>query len=76
MEETKVLAKRIQELCKEKGITCADLAQHCNVSTRRMMYIWHGNMSNPNVFIIVKICKLLEISLDEFFDTDEFKAIL
>lgn len=62
------LAKRVQELCKEKNMTYKMLAEKSNVSIRRVYHIAHGCISNPGVFTMLPICEALGVTLDEFFD--------
>ena len=76
MEESKVFAKRIKELCEEQGMEYKQLAEACQETPRRMYRIVSGMMNCQNILTTVKICKALNISMDEFFDTEEFKEIL
>ena len=76
MEESKVFAKRIKDLCEEQGMEYKQLAEACQEPPRRMYRIVSGMMNCQNILTIVKICKALNISMDEFFDTEEFKEIL
>ena len=76
MEQQKVLAERIKALAKEKGLNYEKIATACNVPPRRIYRIMYGPGGVLNVFLFIKICKVLEVSFDEFFDTEEFRAIL
>ncbi len=40
------------------------------------MHIMNGESKNPGIFTIIKICDGLEISLRDFFDTEDFVEIL
>ncbi len=76
MEESKVLAKRIKELCAQQGMDYKQLAEACDEPSKRMYRIVSGMMNCQNILTLIKICKALNVSLDEFFDTEEFKEIL
>ena len=76
MEESKVLANRIKELCEQQGMDYKQLADACEEPSRRMYRIMSGMMNCQNIITLIRICKALNVSLDEFFDTEEFKEIL
>ena len=73
MEQNTALANRLKSLCEEKGISYADLAQKSGIPVRRIQRMAFGATSNPTVFMMLRICDALGITLDEFFGTDEFK---
>lgn len=73
MEQSRALANRIKELCEEKGMNYACLAKTCGEPAKRIYRIMAGTMSCQAILLLVKICKGLDISLDEFFDTDELR---
>jgi len=74
MERNVLLSNRLKELCEEKGMTWQALAEKSGMPVKRVYRIYVGQTSNPSVFTMIQICKGLDISLDEFFGTDEFKA--
>ena len=76
MEESEVLANRIKELCKQQGMDYKQHADACEEPSRRMYRIMSGMMNCQNIITLIRICKALNVSLDEFFDTEEFKEIL
>lgn len=73
MEQSRALANRIKELCEEKGMNYASLAKICGEPAQRIYRVMAGAMSCQAILLLVKICKALDISLDEFFDTDELR---
>lgn len=75
-KEQKILIKRINDLCKEKGITYYTLSYKSSVPLTTLSHILSGESKNPGIFTITKICDGLDVSLKEFFDTDEFEAML
>ena len=74
MEQNVVLAKRLKELMEVKGISFGELAQKSGLDARRLHRIANGVVSNPSVFVMMRICNGLEVTLDEFFGTEELKA--
>lgn len=68
----KILIKRINDLCKERGITYYTLSYRSSVPLTTLTHILSGNTINPGIFTIAKICDGLDISLSEFFDEEEF----
>lgn len=75
MEHSRAIANRIKELCEEKGMNYTKLAERCGEPATRIYRVIAGTMSCQAILLLVKICKGLDISLDEFFDTDELKDI-
>ena len=60
----KILADRINNLCKEQGITYYALSYKSAVPLTTLLHIVNGSTKNPGIFTIHKIC--------EGFDTEEF----
>lgn len=75
MEQNLVIANRLKGLCEEKNLSYNALAERSGVPVKRIYRIAYGNVSNPSVFVMLRICDGLEISLDEFFGTEEFKEL-
>ena len=73
MEQNVAVATRLRSLCEEKGITVAMLAEKTGMSVRRIYRMMHIGASNPGIYTMHCICKALEITIDEFLDSDEFK---
>lgn len=74
-DKQKVLADRINALCKKRGISYYSLSYKSTVPLTTLLHIVDGSTKNPGIFTIVKICEGLDITLKEFFDTDAFKDI-
>lgn len=68
----KILANRINELCKEQGISYYTLSYKSTVPLTTLLHIVDGSTQNPGIMTIIKICEGLDISLKEFFDTEDF----
>ena len=73
MENTNdMLGKRLKEVCQEKGISYRELAEKVDMPTSRIFRIANGMTTNPGIYTMIRICKGLEISLDEFFSDEAF----
>lgn len=74
MNTRKAVANRIIELCQERNITINALSTLSAVppSTIKNIINPNGGSKNPGVVTIKMICDGLEITLGEFFSTDEF----
>lgn len=75
MQEQKILSKRIENLCKQKGISYYSLSYKSTVPLTTLMHIINCSTKNPGIFTIVKLCNGLDVSVKEFFDSHEFDNI-
>ena len=76
MKDTqKILAKRINSLCKKKGMSYYTLSYRSTVPLTTLLHILDGSTKNPGIFTVIKICEALNVSLTEFFGTDDFSKI-
>lgn len=75
MRTREVVALRILELCKKRGITPNRLSNIAAVPQATVKSILNGESQNPGVVTIKKLCDGLEITLGEFFSTPEFDAL-
>lgn len=69
------VVKRILELCKQKGITPNGLSYKAGIPQSTIKSILLGESKNPGIVTIKKICDGFDISLIEFFDTEDFKLL-
>ena len=76
VEERKILAKRVNELCKERGLTYEELSFKSEVPLDIVLQMADASVKNPGIFVISKICKGLDVSLRCFFDTEEFRNVM
>lgn len=63
---------RILQLCEEKDLTINALATEAGLPLSSVKNILHGKSLNPKIATIKIICDGVNISLKEFFDTQEF----
>lgn len=66
-------SKRILDLCAEHGITLNKLSIICGITQSTLNNITSGASRNPTVSTIKKVCDGLDISIIEFFNTEDFK---
>ena len=67
--------ERIMELCERKKITINKLATDSGVARSSVKNILYGKSKNPGIVTLKMLCDGLGISLIEFFDTEEFRAL-
>ncbi len=70
-----VTVKRIRELCNERGITPNGLSYAAGISQSTVKSILNGESINPGIVTIKKICDGLDITIGEFFNTEEFNSL-
>ncbi len=75
MEAKDKLAHRIKHLCKEKRISYYTLSYKSAVPMTTLMHIINCSTKNPGIFTIFKICNGLNITIKDFFDSEEFADI-
>ncbi len=69
------VVNRILELCKERKITPNALSYISGVSQSTIKSILNGESQNPGIVTLKKLCDGFEISIIQFFNTDEFKNL-
>ena len=74
MDVTTAVRERIWALCQERNITINKLGTICGITQATLKNIMSGR-SGATVITLKKICDGLEISMVEFFNTDEFLAL-
>ena len=75
MNAKQAVAVRIQELCKERGITVNTLANIAGTSPSTIYSMLNEKSNNPGLVTIHQVCDGLEISLREFFDSPIFDEL-
>ena len=66
---------RIRQLCKERGITPNGLSYISGISQSTIKSILGGESKNPGIVTLKKICDGLDISIVDFFDTEEYHKL-
>ena len=72
MDTREAVAKRIYELCDTRGWTPNHLSNVAAVPQATIKSILNGESSNPGIVTIKKLCDGFEITLSEFFSTQDF----
>jgi len=66
------VSSRILELCKEHHYTPNKLAELSTIPPTTLNSMLSNKVDNPSSTNIYKICKIFNISLKEFFDSELF----
>lgn len=70
MTTNEAICMRIEQLCKQKGITYYTLAYRSAIPKSTLMNIIHG--TNPTISTLGKICSGFGITMCEFFQSELF----
>jgi len=69
------VAKRILDLCAQRGMAINALATASGVSPSTVYSMLNEKSRNPGVVSLQKLCDGLNISLRDFFDCDLFDGL-
>ncbi|MGN0591778.1 MAG: helix-turn-helix domain-containing protein [Ruminococcus sp.] len=72
MNAKEAVAKRILNLCDEKGMSINYLANLSGIPASTVYSMLNQKSRNPGIVSLKKICDGFEITLREFFDADIF----
>lgn len=75
MTEQELVSNRIRYYCKLRSLTYYQLSYRSTVPLTTLMHILNGATKNPGIFTIIKVCNGLDITISEFFSSEEFKNI-
>lgn len=75
MNTRSAVRNRILQLCGERELSINKLATICALPPSSVKNILYGKSQNPKLLTIKMICDGLEITLAEFFDTEEFNHL-
>jgi transcriptional regulator with XRE-family HTH domain len=75
MRISEATIKRINSLMKEQNLTQNGLAYKSGVSQATIKSILNGESKNPGIVTIKKLCDGLEIPINIFFSSEEFKNL-
>lgn len=75
MTTVKCVAQRIIELCNHRNLTFTALARSAGIPPSTVKSLLNGASKNPGIVTIKLLCDGLGITLTEFFDTPEFRAL-
>ena len=69
------VVKRFQEICKERNIKTNELANLSGVTPSTVYSMMDERRRDVSIVVIKKLCDGLEISLGEFFSTEDFDSL-
>ena len=75
MNTYNTVKNRLLYLCEEKRMTINKLATESGVAPSTIKNILYGKSHNPGIVTIKILCDGLGITLNDFFDTEEFRAL-
>ena len=75
MTTRECVVKRILQLCAQRNLSINGLARISGVHPSTVKGIMNGSSQNPGIVTIKKLCDGMEISLIEFFDSDDFRNL-
>ena len=75
MKVNEIVRNRIIELCTLKRWSYYSVARYSGIPLSTMNNIIYKKSKNIGIVTIKKICDGLEISLEEFFSTEEFRSL-
>ena len=75
MNISEAVATRILDLCKQKNITVNKLSTLSGVTQSTVNDIVNRKAKNIGIVTIKKLCDGFEMTISDFFDTDDFKKL-
>lgn len=69
------IRNRILKLSAQQNLSINGLARASKLPATTVKNILNGDSQNPGIITLQKICNGLNISLIDFFDTEEFRKI-
>ncbi len=75
MNISDAVAERILELCMSKNITVNKLATVSGVTQSTVNDIVNRKAKNIGIITIKKLCDGLDMTITEFFDTEQFRSL-
>ena len=75
MQTRECVVNRILELCKQKNLTLNGLARSSGVHPSTVKGIMNGASQYPGIVTIKKLCDGMDVSLIEFFNTEDFRNL-
>lgn len=67
----KIFGERLKEIRTEKHLKQTDIAKLMNVSGNTV-YAWETNKQEPSMANLLKLCEILEVSLDYLFGKTDY----
>ncbi|MCR5706651.1 MAG: helix-turn-helix transcriptional regulator [Ruminococcus sp.] len=75
MNISEAVAARILELCRQKNLTVNKLSNISGVTQSTVNDIVNHKARNIGIVTIKKLCDGFDITITDFFDTDDFRML-
>lgn len=75
MTTVEAVRNRILQLCEARNMSINRLATVCALPPSSIKNILYGKSQNPKLLTVKMICDGLDITLGEFFSTEEFVCL-
>lgn len=75
MDTITAIKNRFLQLCGQRNISINKLANICVLPLSSVKNILYGKSFNPKVITVKMICDVLDMTLTEFFDTEEINNL-
>lgn len=75
MDIMDIIKARLLQLCGERNISINKLATMSALPPSSVKNILYGKSNDPKIRTLKKLCDGLEITLGEFFSTQEFETL-
>lgn len=75
MNTVEAITNRIRQLCDDRDITINKLANLSGVAPSSLKNILYKKSKNPKILTIKMLCDGLDITLGEFFSTEDFNNL-
>lgn len=75
MTTVEAVRNRILQLCEARNMSINRLATVCALPPSSIKNILYGKSQNPKLLTVKMICDRLDITLGEFFSTEEFDCL-
>lgn len=75
MTTVEAVRNRILQLCEARNMSINRLATVCALPPSSIKNIFYGKSQNPKLLTVKMICDGLDITLGEFFSTEEFDCL-
>ena len=75
MTTVEAVRNRILQMCEARNMSINRLATVCALPPSSIKNILYGKSQNPKLLTVKMICDGLDITLGEFFSTEEFDCL-
>ncbi len=76
MTIAEAIAKRIDEFLYKRGMTLYRLAKNSGLPISTLQNLYTGHTKSPTVSVLYKVCAGLEVSVEEFLNSEYFSPAI